>query len=111
MPRKGPVAQKDLKVYPVDQYPYMVVKRYDKDPKYFRSFREARESMLKDLESLDEGFAKTLGDKDAEREIAAARYLVERMSDAGGVISHVVDPYTGVRYQAELVNRTKGLFE
>lgn len=108
MARKGPVAKKDLKVYSVDEYPYLVVKKYG-EPRYFRTFREAQGSMLKDLEALDHGLAKTLGDKDAEREIAACRYLVEQMPTTGAVISHMVDPYTGVKYQAELLYRKKGL--
>lgn len=108
MARRGPVAQKDLKTYSVDEYPYMVAKKYG-DPRYFRTFREARGMMLADLDSLKHALADVLGDQDAAREIAAARYLVEQMPDTGAVISHMVDPYTGVRYQAELVNRTKGL--
>lgn len=108
MGRKGPVADKDLKVFDVDTYPFMVSKKYG-TPRYFRTFREAKESMLEDLDSLNEGFAKVLGDKDAEREIAATRYLVDQLTDRGGVISNVVDPHTGVKYQAELVNRRQGL--
>lgn len=106
MARKGPVADKDLKVFSVDQYPYMVVKKYG-SPRYFRSFREARESMLADMDALEHSLVVRLQDSQAAEAIAACRYLVEQMPSDGALISQVVDPYSGVRYQAKLVNRAK----
>jgi hypothetical protein len=116
MARKGPVAQKDLKVYPVDQYPFMVTKPHGKltgaaPDRFFRTFREVREALLKDIDALEYALVKRLQDAQAAEAIAAVRYLVEQMSDSGGLINQVVDPYSGIRYQVQVTNRSKGLFE
>lgn len=104
MAKKGPVSAKDLKVYPVEDYPFVLTKKYGK-PRYFRTFADARRVMVEDLKGLQYSLGDRLGDKDADRAIAAAIAEVERLPTRGGTVSSVVDPYTGIRYQATVTDR------
>lgn len=104
MPRKGPIAAKDLKVYDVSTYPYAVQKKYG-PVRYFRTLREARKSMQEDLDALKYSLADRLGDKNAGEAIDAALAELSRLPDTGGTISSVIDPYTGVRYHATVADR------
>jgi hypothetical protein len=109
MTRKGPVATKDLRVHPVEDYPYMLTKKNQmpSEARYFRSFREARAQMVKDLDAIRFALVDRLNVQDAAVAIYEAKSAVDRIPDTGGSICQVVDPYTGIKYQAVLVDRRK----
>lgn len=104
MRSKKPIADKDLKTYPVEDYPFMLTKKYGK-PRYFRTFADARQVMVDDLKGLQYSLGDRLGDKNAARAISQALRDVESLPPRGGKVSSLVDPYTGIRYQAWLVDR------
>lgn len=106
---KTPIAAKDLKTYPVDEYPYLLTKpnQMPSEARYFRSFREARAAMVKDLESIRYSLVTRLNQSDAVPAIAEVKAQVDRLTDEGGAVSGVVDPYTGVKYRATLTRRTE----
>lgn len=98
-----PIKDKDLKVYPVDAYPYMVTKKYG-EPRYYRSHKEAVAKMTTELIDLRD----TLKQYDEEGVTAAVAEVLDQVSALpleGGSVRGVIDPYTGVKYQADLVRR------
>ena len=99
-----PVAEKDLKVHSVEDYPYMVVRKYG-EPVYFRTFSAARAQMIKDLDRLDRELGHALGAADVTEAISATKGQVDALGAAGGHVDGLVDPYTATRYRAELVKR------
>lgn len=106
---KAPIAAKDLKVHTVDDYPYMLTKpnQAPSDVRYFRTFRDARAAMVKDLESIHYSLVTRLNQSDAVPAIASVKAQVDLLGEDGGHVAGVVDPYTGIRYQATLTRRTE----
>lgn len=98
-----PIKEKDLKAYAVEDYPYMVTKKYG-EPHYHRSHKEAVSKMTTELIAMRD----TLKRYDEEGVTAAVGGVLDQVSALpleGGTVSGVVDPYTGVKYQATLVKR------
>lgn len=101
---KGPIAQKDLRVFPVEDYPYIVTRPHESDPRYARSHKEALGKLRTDLDALLGQF-KRLGISDAQKAIKAALADVEKIGLGGGSVDVEVDPYTKVRYRATVTRR------
>ena len=87
-------------------YPYCLVKKYQ-DARYFRSWKEARADIVKELTDLRDGF-ELMGWQDS---IGACNEVLKRAGqlwpERGAVVSGVVDPETGQKYHCELVCRDK----
>lgn len=85
-------------------FPYMLVKKYA-DHRYFRSWKDAREAIVKELTALRDGF-ELMGWKDS---IAAVNDRLQEagclLPEQGGIVSGVVDPLSGQRYCVDLVKR------
>mgnify|MGYP006998148987 CR=1 FL=1 len=107
MRSKKPVAERDLKTYPVDVYPYLVTKPHERavgGPWHYRSHKAAVQSLVKELSELQQQF-KRLNSTDAVSRIGQLMDDVSALPLEGGRVVGVVDTVTGVRYQAELVKR------
>lgn len=107
MRSKKPVAEKDLKVYPIDTHPYMVSKPHEKvvgGPWYHGSHKAAIQSLVKELSELQHQFSR-LNATDSVSRLGALMDEVSALPLEGGRVVGVVDTVTGVRYQAELVKR------
>lgn len=102
--KKGPVAQKDLKTYDVEDYPYMVLFRGDDKPVYRKSHDAALTLLKERLGKLHEQL-KNLGVNDAQMLITELIDQVGELPKAGGKVEGLVDPYTRTRFSAELVKR------
>lgn len=102
--KKGPVAEKDLKTYDVEDYPYMVLFRGDDKPVYRQSHKAALTLLRDRLGKLHEQF-KNLGVNDAQMLITELIDRVGELPEIGGVVEGVVDPYTRTRFSAEIVKR------
>jgi hypothetical protein len=102
-----PIAEKDLKVYDVEDYPYMVTKPDERavgGPWFHRSHKKAIASLVNELVGLREMFER-LNATDSVSRIGRLIDEVSSLPLEGGRVAGVVDTYSGVKYQAELVKR------
>lgn len=105
---KGPVAQKDLKTYPVEDYQYMVVRPNERQagmsPRYGRNLDEAKKKVSSDLNSWSKNFER-IGAMDSIKAVARARKALEGIPLAGGRLDFELDPVTGTRYKVDIIRR------
>lgn len=107
MRTKAPIREQDLKVFTVEDYPYMVTKPDEKavgGPWYYRSHKAALAAIVKDLDALSELYGR-LNHTDSLSRLANLRDEVGQLPLSGGRIVAVIDTYAQVKYQAELVKR------
>jgi hypothetical protein len=89
--------------WPVDDFPYMVVRKYVQHPKYCRTHREAVNYLLGRVTDFE--FEMSPFDKDIPASCIVVRKAIEDISVDGGMVDLVIAPYTRTRFQAELVRR------
>lgn len=87
----------------VEKRPYMVLRPHG-EPIYRASFKSAQDLVRKHLDSFKERFL-ALNVQDSLAAISALEDQVDRLPQEGGVVAGVVDPYTGIKYRAEVVKR------
>ncbi len=87
-------------------YPYLTVKKYQ-DPRYFRSWKDARAGIVKELTDLRDGF-EMMGWQDS---IDACNTIINEAGklwpERGAVVQGLADPLSGQRYSCELVKRDR----
>ncbi len=87
-------------------YPFLTVKKYQ-DPRYFRSWKDARASIVKELTGMRDGF-EVMGWQDS---IDACNAIINEAGklwpERGAVVEGVADPSSGKRYKCELVKRDR----
>lgn len=95
-----PIKTKDLKTYPVADYPY-VVEKPGSDPVYRRSHKEALGRLVTELGDLASQFKRT-NNRDGLERISQIVGEVGELPLEGGSIDRVVDAWTGIRYRVTL---------
>lgn len=106
---KGPVRAKDLKVYPIEDYPYQITKpdleRSGAGPIYKASLLAATSHIIDELVALRD----VLKQYDSEVEPIVDRVIAKagKIGEEGGTIDELVDPYTKIRYRATIVKRVR----
>ncbi len=90
--------------WPVNEYPYMIRRPHEPHPRYFKTFKDAINKMVDDIEKFRARFA-PLGHQDTldacDRAIQTARAL----GMDGGSVNQMVEPHTQMWYRAELIKR------
>lgn len=99
---RGPIAEKDLKSYSVDDYPYLFQNRHG-DPVYCRSHKDALDRMRKQLQNLGEQFKNI--DAQIGLRVADAIKMVGELPLEGGTVDIEIDPLTKTRYRTVLHKR------
>lgn len=88
----------------VEKRPYMVVTHPHGDPVYRASFKSAQNLVLLHLNAFKATFL-ALNVQDALEAILHLEDEVHKLPSSGGKIEGVIDPYTGIKYQVEIVRR------
>lgn len=83
--------------------PYAVFRPYGQ-PQYFKTFKQARNAIMKDLDSLRDTWL-SLCATDAVEATSLLEQQCLQLSSNGGRVDGVTDPYTRQRYHADLVKR------
>ena len=99
-PLKGMVSKP---VPPADTHPYLTQKRWG-NPDYHQNLQAAQSFLIKQLEADEFSFGQ-LGDKDTLAAIQALKAQVSDIGVDGGRVAGVLDPYSGIKYQADIVLR------
>lgn len=106
---KGPIRAKDLKVYPIEDYPYQITKpdleRTGEGPIYKATLKAAQSHIISELVSLRDVLKQY--DPSVEAIIDEVIAKVGKIGEDGGTIDDLVDPYTKIRYRATIVKRAK----
>lgn len=90
---------------PVETHPYILVKPgpYTK-PRYFKTFKQAKAAIVKDITWLKDTWT-GLNIVDSTKACMDLLEQADALSEDGGNIDGICDPYTGMRYRASLVKR------
>lgn len=99
----GPIKQKDLKTYPVKDYPYTILSSGTPTKKFYRSMKDARQAIIDDIEALSEAGARRLDI--ARREACADAISRVGMLEPGETMRAVVDPKSGFRGRWMILKR------
>lgn len=91
------------KIPTVEKRPYMVLTPYGW-PVYRASFKSAQDLVLRHLNGFKETFL-ALNVQDSLVAISKLEDEVLTLPDSGGKVEGVVDPFSGIRYKAEIVKR------
>jgi hypothetical protein len=81
--------------------PWVVAKK-DWEPRRYRIRGEAVAAIHADLDALEVSLVRGLQDRDAQVAIAHLRVQVDNLPPAGGKVEGMCDPYTGMKYRAEV---------
>ena len=93
------------KDYPVERYPYMVVKpgQLPWERQYFTSHMAAKSKLREEITAIADQFRPL--DREIVENCDRIASAIGRLSSAGGSLDMELDPYTETRYRVELVRR------